>query len=427
MKFGLVHSLLCLGVASQVSVALAQPAGTFTPTGNMTMPRSQHSATLLRNGQVLIAGGHAGNEALISAELYDPATGTFIATGNMITGRAGHTATLLADGRVLILGGSDVTTAEIYDPTIGTFTATGKMSTLRYLPATVLLRDGRVLVVGGFNWNGQTDRIVSADLYEPSTGIFTPTGATHNGWPGPTATMLADGSVLIAQVGPEGEVYVPATGTFTPKGVMRVQDLFDPTASLLMDGTVLLTGGGNSDPGLIVASAERYEPALGAFSPVSEMILTRAWHTSTLLPDGTVLIVGGASYLGYNRVPLGWQSYLTSVELYLPASQSFSEIGFMTEGRFAHTATLLIDGRVLIAGGVGAPGYSSLATAEIYNPAVLTPAPALLSVSGDGNGQGAILHAGTHGSLRLKTRLWLENLWKSSREASATGVWFRHR
>lgn len=158
------------------------------------------------NGQVLIAGGQSGDgRGFASAELYDPGTDMFTSTGSMTTGRSAHTATLPADGGVLILGGNDLATAEIYDPASGTFAATGQMSTPRYSPATVLLHDGRVLVVGGFNWNGHTDGIISADLYEPSTGIFTSTSSTHNRWTGPTATTLADGSVLIAQAGPGGE------------------------------------------------------------------------------------------------------------------------------------------------------------------------------------------------------------------------------
>jgi hypothetical protein len=158
----------------------------------------------------------------------------------------------------------------------------------------------------------------------------------------------------------------------------------------------LVTGGGNADPGIILATTGLYDPDLSSFSPLPEMILTRMSHTATLLPDGTVLIAGGASYQGYDRADLRWLSYLSSVELYRPATRSFSEVGFMTAGRYGHTATLLTDGRVLIAGGIGAPEYSSLATTEVYNPSAFKPAPTLLSLSGDGRGQGAILHANTH-------------------------------
>src|SRR5262249_30297851 len=152
------------------SAELYDPAtGSFTPTGPMRKPREQHTATLLADGRVLIAGGYTANEPpaagaiilasvrtvestssiLASAELYDPATGTFSRTGPMSTFRNDHTATLLKDGRVLVTGGggeayASSTSADLYDPQTGTFTKTGSMHTGRWLHTATLLPDGRV-------------------------------------------------------------------------------------------------------------------------------------------------------------------------------------------------------------------------------------------------------------------------------------------
>ena len=391
--------LWLLGLFCHSPTAIGQTPGTFTPTGNMITPRMWNTATLLDDGRVLIAGGISPTfSAIASAELYDPGTGTFVPTGNMITARLWHTATLLPDGRVLVAGGSRTSTgapvasAELYDPFTGTFTATGTIITAQIGQSATLLGNGKVLIVGGiYPISTALRRFADPELYDPSTGLFAGTGpyarANHEGDGdgdvnilATTTTLLADGRVLVLwDSGPE--LYDPAAFTFSPTGTSAMLGrggMFP--ATLLMNGTILVAGGSDGGDG-IDASAGAYDSSTGTFTATGNMTTGRYLHTATLLPDGTVLIVGG-----YGISP---NSPLARAELYDPAAGTFSTTGGMTTARGPHTATLLNNGQVLITGG----GVSST---ELYNPSVLVPAPALLSLSGDGQGQGAIQHAGTY-------------------------------
>ena len=174
--------------------------GTFKPTGSMTTARNGQTATLLPSGKVLFAGG--GDE---TAELYDPATGSFTSTGSMLITRWGHTATLLATGKVLIAGGcpgnsndSYLASAELYDPATGSFSPTGPMSGPRFEHAATLLTTGRVLIAGGMSgpWDSE---LASAELYDPATGSFSPTGPMTMVRTAFTAALLQSGQVLIAE------------------------------------------------------------------------------------------------------------------------------------------------------------------------------------------------------------------------------------
>jgi hypothetical protein len=171
--------------------------GPFSPTGSLSDARDSHTATLLSDGRVLVAGGWRD-----SAELYDSKTGTFSPTGSMTTARTDHTATLLSDGRVLIAGGAGdyvgswaQTSAELYDPKTGTFSPTGSMTTARTHHTATLLSDGRVLIAGG---TGDYARAETAELYDPKTGSFSYPGSMTTVRSSHTATLLSDSRVLIA-------------------------------------------------------------------------------------------------------------------------------------------------------------------------------------------------------------------------------------
>jgi len=277
-----VLAQLCASLTTFASTAFAQ-GGMFVPTGGMSSARSNHTATLLSNGKVLIAGGYNCCTAttLASAELYDPAAGTFTPTGSMNIGRNNHTATLLNNGKVLVAGGSDnngliQAGAELYDPATGTFTATGSMSTVRSNHTATLLNNGKVLVAGGITLAGT---LASTELYDPATGTFTATGSMSTFRSNHTATLLNNGKVLIA-------------------------------------------GGENCCNFGVLTSEELYDSSTGTFSSTGSLQpftnSSRILHTATLLNNGKVLVAGGAGG-HFPAAPLLVQSYTTPRREPLPS------------------------------------------------------------------------------------------------------------
>jgi hypothetical protein len=279
--------------------------GIFVVTGTPLVKRSECTATLLENGTVLVAGGFnvTGNtlNPLSIAELYNPSTGTFIATGSLNVGRYNHTATLLSNGMVLIAGGqtsdsTELTSAELYDPSTGVFTLTGTLTTARASHAATPLHSGLVLITGGQTLSGFF--VASAELFDPSTGSFSSTGNMSAVRGEHTATLLVDGEVLVSGgIGASGqlstaELYNPSTGIFLATGSLNT-GRFDHTATLLNTGKVLVAGGIGASRTL--ASTEVYDPTAGTFTIAGNMTTPHLGHTASLFDSGAVLIAGGAN------------------------------------------------------------------------------------------------------------------------------------
>lgn len=388
----LAYSLLTAFLFGPTLDAAAQTGGTFTPTGTMTMFRAFHTATRLLNGKVLIAGGGSS-----SAELYDPVTGTFTPTGDMTTSRSGHSATLLPDGRVLIVGGEydNPHSGELYDPSTGTFTPTAVLPP-GFGQIATSLNNGKVLLSGGGlgcpNGNDGCVVINAPEIYDPATGTGALTGdyADKAGDPyfggggliGAPAVLLPDGRVLIAAE-PTAELYDPSTGTFRLTDQMtrgrQLQGGQPPysiggTATLLANGKVLLAGGELFEYASL-ADAELYDPSTENFAAIHKLNRIRTGHTATLLGDGTVLIAGGDQTCDFYTDVLRCDASATGSEIYDPAAETFNTGANMTSYRISHTATLLMDGRILIAGGdTDMRGFWPTDSAELYTPAVLFPA-----------------------------------------------------
>ncbi len=348
--------------------------GSVTETAHMQIARASHSSTLLPGGKVLIAGGFGGSgtesNPYRSTEIYDPRTGSFQPGGEMTIGRTGHTSTLLKNGKLLIAGGwtgryNVRKSAELYDPVTGTFTPTGDMVLERAGNTAALLPDGRVLVAGGED-RGE-NALASAEIYDPATGKFTRTGDMTEPRGEATATALRNGKILIVGGGSghypsqniyrSAELYDPATGKFTPAGEMTVAR-HKHAAVLLASGRVLVVGGSdNRDWHGEYSSAEIYDPATGVFSRTGTMSTSRFKlpYAAVLLNDGTVLVAGGGSF----------------AEVYDESKGSFSKVdGSLGSARFFASATLLPDGKTLITGGYAESGGSlpSTASAWIYRP-----------------------------------------------------------
>lgn len=340
-----------IAVLAGIDLLPAQQVTAFTdafrPAGDVGESRSNHTATLLKDGKILVVGGFTVSSGafrdLKSAVLYDPESGQASGVGDLTTARTDHTATLLEDGHVLVAGGrtndsgtvKSLASAELYDPLTRAFNSIGNMHQARDWHASVRLVDGTVLVCGGLKNKEGSD---SAEIYDPASRSFKKTSSMLLPRLGHSATLLTDSKVLVASE-TYGELYDAGSGHFSKTGRLKTPRLFH-TATLLNDGSVVLVGGVvQNDP---VSSAELYMPNTGAFVAVGNLGTPRKSHTATLLSDGRVLIFGGTGPKG---------TPLSSAELYDPAHHTFSPVPASPTPRTSHAAVGTRNATVFLIGG----------------------------------------------------------------------------
>ena len=363
---------------------LMDPAGLTYPlvidpswstTGSMGAGRGYHSATLLPNGKVLVAGGVAYSGTLNLAELFDPITGTWSSTSNMLEVHYDHTATMLPSGKVLVVGGG-TSGAELYDSATGGWSSAGSMSRARFFHTATLLNSGKVLVAGGFS-GGVVD--ATAELYDPIAGTWSATinltvarrfhTATLLGGSVSSKVLFAGGQSLAAGGDlSSAELYDPASGAlgaFSATGSLTGGSTrYNHTATLLNTGLVLLAGGIGSNT---FGSSELYTVGSGTFAATATLLSTRQNHSATIQPDGQVLVAGGTDAAG--------TTYRVTAEYFDPAGNAgagqWNSAPSLAAARAFQSMTMLPNGTILVAGGQnGSSSY--LTSSEIYNVASAT-------------------------------------------------------
>ena len=369
----------------------ADPTG-FRGTGSMSLARSAHTATLLADGRVLVVGGESvtTRDPIDSVELFDPATETWATGASLPEPRSNHVAVRLADGRVLVVGGGRsapigvpkgegvLASVVIYDPAADAWETTGDMLEGRSHFGAALLPSGKVLVCGGgagthengseCNGYGITncgpigDTLAGAEVFDPATGTFEATAPLAEGRYLFTTTRLADGRVLVVGGANDAkesfrssEVYDEEAGTWVAGPDLVSADRLFHSAARLPSGRVLV-GGGKKSNVTFLSSVDVVDVAAGAAEPTAPLGEALTVGRFVPLTSGHVLSVGGY------RCPNPCAP-VALAEIYEESTGTWAAIGDLKLPRAAHTATLLADGRVLVAGGYGA--FGDLKTCEI--------------------------------------------------------------
>jgi hypothetical protein len=344
--------LFALGLAAATAApALGQASGTWTTTGSMSGPNlTNYTATLLQNGQVLVAGGFNSDQVYATAFLYNPSTGTWTDTGSMTTARYAHRATLLVSGEVLVTGGLSAAgdtflTAELYNPSTGTWSEVCCTPEGHYDHSAVLLQSGDVVVAGGFcsrTYCTGGKPTNNADLYDRSTETFSAAASMHYGRGSTQLTLLQNGEALIAGGG-HGDDDASCTAEFFSQGhgwsltSNLAQCATDATltfAATLPNGDALIENGNTA--------SEFYDPSTNVWQATSNQ--PNVSGPLALLTTGNVLVAGSALVSGGSNAAL-----------YDPSTNEWTPTG--SSPIAAATLTRLLNGEVLATEGNSAALY----------------------------------------------------------------------
>ena len=366
------------GDATVGSSVLMPAAGKCVATGSLTTPRGSPIVAVLDSGKVLVAGGGTGDSNLATAELYDPSTGTFAPTGSMSISRGwGGPGTglvsgvaKLADGRVLVAGGVDATavtalaTAEIYDPVSGTWSPTGSMASPRTNATYVTLGNGQVLALGGWSQISALtptsvflvgNPLSSAEIYDPDTGTWSPTGSLTTARGYAAASLLANGEVLVAAgSGSTGhdplysaEVFSLSSdggpgGTFTAVGMLPTSvpiDYFYVRSFSLPNGQALITAPSTDTTTFSGGPLAVFNPVSGMFAAAPADLISATQGLS--LKTGDIFLIAA----GDSATPT------SQTEVYQATTGTWKQDGDMTEPHPYSGLAELADGNVLVIGG----------------------------------------------------------------------------
>ena len=359
------------------------PQGRWQTLDSMSEARDHFTATLLPNGKVVIAGGMAdttvAGSATAGVEIFNPSSGRFTTAAAMGVGRAAHSATLLANGKVLVAGGygqlgnRSSSSTEIYDPRTDSWSVASRMLHGRSGHAAVRLADGRVLVVGGAEFapvgigpHGLAAATLAPEIYDPATDTWSQAAMSKWDRPvAPTATLLNDGRVLVVggqymwnsadEDTDRSEVYDPASNRWTDVAIdPRFPARQYQTATLMPDGKVLVAGGDiDLEP---IASAALFDPSTNSWIQIPHMTAVRCSHGAALLPSGNVLVIGSACW---------GHAESNTVEEFVPATNHWYRVAGLGRGRGDGAAVAFHNGTVLYVGGV--QSNTGTAAAQLFH------------------------------------------------------------